>query len=232
MPAFVMGPPARRLSRSHAPAAAHSPNRRRPGLAALVAGVFLAGLLAPVAIAGTSPNGDAAATWPTHWNAYTYADGSPIADPTGDQSPGYADISSGSPSGSLPSVYLASDGTNVFFRFRLADDPAGAGGFKSTAAVIRINVDGSLAAAVGLDGKSPKTDSVYVTDASGDAVVRVYETPFTSPSAGARSRSDGAGGYFLDLQVPIARIAAVSSSAVTGSTPVTLAFGTSQAANL
>jgi hypothetical protein len=135
---------------------------------------ILAMVLAPIVYAGSSPSGDTAVAWPSSWNAYTYADGSAISDPTGDKNPGYADISSGSPSGSLQSVYVASDGLNAFFRFRIGEDPAkpSAGGFESTAYVVQVYVGGTMAAALGLDGKSPSTDYVYVTDAVGDS-----ETP-------------------------------------------------------
>ena len=93
---------------------------------------ILAMVLAPIVYAGSSPGGDVAAAWPSSWTAYTYADGSAIADPTGDKNPGYSDISSGSPSGTLQSVYVASDGSNAFFRFRVGEDPAkpSAGGFE------------------------------------------------------------------------------------------------------
>ena len=194
----------------------------------------LAMLLAPIVYAGTSPNGDSAVAWPSSWNAYTYANGAGIFDPTGDKNPGYADISSGSPSGTLQSVYVASDGSNAFFRFRVGENPdkPTAGGFESTAYVVQVYVGGTMAAALGLDGKSPSTDAVYVTDAVGDSETQIYTTPFTSPSAGARSSSDGSGGFWVDFQVPIARITGVASPAVTGSTLVTLVFGSSQAANL
>ncbi|HEY8632234.1 MAG TPA: hypothetical protein VIL50_03695, partial [Candidatus Limnocylindrales bacterium] len=165
--------------------------------AALVLPV-LAMVLAPIVRAGVSPSGDTAAAWPSSWTAYTYADGSAIADPTGDKNPAYSDISSGSPSGSLQSVYVASDGSNAFFRFRVGDDPAkaSAGGFQSTAYVVQVYVGGTMAAALGLDGKSPSTDVVYVTDATGATVNDIYTTPFTPPSDGARSSSDGSGGFW------------------------------------
>ena len=203
------------------------------GKAALILPV-LAMVLAPIVNAGVSPSGDTAAAWPASWTAYTYASGATISDPTGDKNPGYADISSGSPSGSLPSVYVASDGSNAFFRFRVGEDPSkpSAGGFESTAYVVQVYVGGTMAAALGLDGKSPSSDSVYVTDAVGGSETLIYSTPFTSPSFGARTSADGSGGYWVDFQVPIARITAVASPAVTGTTLVTLVVGSSQAANL
>ncbi len=44
---------------------------------------ILAMVLAPIVYAGSSPNGDTAAAWPSSWTAYTYANGTAISDPTG-----------------------------------------------------------------------------------------------------------------------------------------------------
>jgi hypothetical protein len=91
-------------------------------------------------------------------------------------------------------------------------------------------------ATVGLDGKNPHRDFVYVANADGSAYTEVYATPFNNSggewSAGARGLPDGEGQYFVDFQVPIWRITQRSGGKVTGSTPVQLFFGTSQSANL
>lgn len=191
------------------------------------------------ALAIDSPNGDQAAPWPTTWRAYVLASGQKVSDVIGDVGcgQGYCDVSSGT-SGTLNSVYFNSDGTTAFFRIRLAGDPrkAAAGGFQSTTYLLQIAVNGIARVAVGLDGKNPQRDFVYVANADGTAHTEVYATPFNNAggefSAGARGLSDGEGQYFVDWQVPLARITQRSGGAVTGSTPVQLFFGTSQSANL
>ena len=150
---------------------------------------------------------------------------------------GYCDVSSGT-SGTLNSVYFNSDGTTAFFRIRLAGDPRkpSAGGFQSTTYLLQIAVGGVARVAVGLDGKNPQRDFVYVANADGTADTEVYATPFDNAggesSAGARGLPDGEGQFFVDWQVPLSRITQRSGGAVTGSTPVQLFFGTSQSANL
>ena len=150
---------------------------------------------------------------------------------------GYCDVSSG-PSGNLNSVYFNSDGTNVFFRIRLLGDPrkASAGGFQSTTWMLQIAVNGVARVAVGLDGKNPQRDFVYVATADGTAYTEVYATPFNNAggesSFGARGLPDGSGQYFVDWQVPLSRITQRSGGAITAYTPVQLFFGTSLSANL
>lgn len=191
------------------------------------------------ALAIDSPSGDHAAPWPTTWRAYLLSSGQKVSDVIGDVGcgQGYCDVSSG-PSGTLNSVYFNSDGTTAFFRIRLAGDPrkASAGGFQSTTYLLQIAVNGSARVAVGLDGKNPLRDFVYVANADGTAHTEVYATPFNNAggefSAGARGLPDGEGQYFVDWQVPLSLITQRSGGAVTGSTPVQLFFGTSQSANL
>jgi hypothetical protein len=102
--------------------------------------------------------------------------------------------------------------------------------------MLQIAVGGVARVAVGLDGKNPQRDFVYVANADGTAHTEVYATPFNNAggefSAGARGLPDGEGQYFVDWQVPLSRITQRSGGAVTGSTPVQLFFGTSQSANL
>lgn len=189
-----------------------------------------------IVFGGNSPQGDAAASWPSLFTAYTRADGTQISDPSGDSNPVHTDISTG-PDGSPSSVFVATDGTHIFFRFRMAEEPGDPtrGGFKSTAWSVALGVNGVQTAVVGLDGKSTSLDFVYVSNANGSVVQEVYTYPFTNDgsgqSYGARSSSDGAGAFFLDFQVPISRITAVAPS-ITSSTPVQLFYGTSAAGNL
>jgi hypothetical protein len=190
-------------------------------------------------LAADSPAGDQAAAWPTAWRSYALSSGAAVSDVIGDVGcgQGYCDVSSG-PSGNLSSVYFASDGTNAFFRIRLKGDPRNpsAGGFMSTTYALQIAVNGTSRVTVGLDGKNPHRDFVYVANADGTAHTEVYATPFDGSggqsSAGARGLPDGSGQFFVDWQVPLSRITQRSGGAITGSTPVQLFFGTSQSANL
>ncbi|MEO8639817.1 MAG: hypothetical protein ABI458_07875 [Chloroflexota bacterium] len=196
-------------------------------------------LLASTVLATDSPAGDHAGAWPSSWRAYLLSGGSGVSDVIGDVGcgQGYCDVSSG-PSGNLNSVYFNSNGTDVFFRIRLAGDPqkASAGGFQSTTYMLQIAVNGVARVAVGLDGKNPQRDFVYVANADGTAHTEVYATPFNNAggefSAGARGLPDGSGQYFVDWQVPLSRITERSGGAITAYTPVQLFFGTSQSANL
>jgi hypothetical protein len=208
------------------------------GLGVAAAALALVSFATTSAVAIDSPLGDQAAPWPTSWRAYLLADGSTVRDVIGDVGcgSGYCDVSSGG-SGTLSSVYFTSDGTTVFFRLRMLADPrSSAGGFHSTTWAVQLAVNGVAVATVGLDGKSPQRDFVYVANADGSSYTEIYATPFTNAggelSAGARGVADGTGQWFLDWQVPLWRITQWSGGAVTGSTPVQLFFGTSQAANL
>jgi hypothetical protein len=205
------------------------------GLASLLVTAHLSGALA---LGANSPQGDNAAPWPTSWTAYTTSDGSPIVDAENDQSPAMVDIASNG--GTAPSVYAATDGTNLFFRMRLKGDPrdAGKGGFDNAnwLVLVATAADDTVRGVVGLYGKGNSTDYVYVSNTPGSAVTQVYATPFDSQGAndshGARGLEDGYGQYFVDFQVPLARLAAASGNTITASTPVKLFFGSSIANNL
>jgi hypothetical protein len=205
--------------------------------AAVAAALALLALIAlpSVARAGDSPLGDNAAAWPSSWSPYLASDGTVYRDPDGDQSPGYADLSSGAASGlgSLPSLYLASDGSNIFFRMRIHSNPVDAshGGFESMVYQIGIHIGSVRQAVIGLNGKSSSVDQVYVANDDGSTILSIYEYPFTSPSAGARGLSDGSGYYFVDFQVPIARVTQVDAD-VTASALTQLTISTATANNL
>jgi hypothetical protein len=204
-----------------------------------VAAITMLTLAASTVLAVDSPSGDRAAAWPTVWQTYFLSSGSTVRDVISDVGcgAGYCDVSSGA-TGSSPSVYFASDGTNVFFRLRMLADPrnAAAAGFHSTTWAVQIAVGGVARATVGLNGKSPQRDFVYVANADGSQYTEIYATPFTNAggelSFGARGLADGTGQYLLDFQVPLWRLTQRSGGLITGSTPVQLFFGTSQAANL
>lgn len=219
-------------------------------MAAVVA-LALASVLAaaPVpAMAASSPLGDDAVAFPAEWNAYRFATGGAVYDLTGDENPSGQDLSSGACgtlcTGTANTVSYASDGVNVFFRMRVSADNAdlSKGGLTGGAFLVQIAVGGVVKAVVGVDGKSSSTDYVYVTDSVGGVVKRIYEYPFntvTDDSRGMRFSAAGDGTYFLDFQVPIARITEVSggtpaapSTPVTAATPIQLFYGSSAAANL
>lgn len=215
------------------------PKSSRGSIGALLLATALVCMPVSAALATDSPFGDHAASWPSTWRAYLLSGGTKVSDVIGDVGcgDGYCDVSSGPP-GTLNSVYFASDGTNVFFRIRVLGDPrkASAGGFQSTTWLLQIAVNGTARVAVGLDGKNPLRDFVYVANAEGSAYTEVYATPFNNAggefSAGARGLPDGSGQYFVDWQVPLSRITQRSGGAITAYTPVQLFFGTSQSANL
>ena len=170
------------------------------------------------------------------WYPYTYSNGKAIMDAAGEKgiSPPNSDISSGlaSGTGTLPSVYLNSDGTNVYFRLRVAGNPSDPtkGGF-SSAYMIAIGINGTQQAVVGLDGKSSSTDTVYVTNADGSVTNIIYSSPDGNTKPFGTNITQVGTEYFVDFQVPISCITALVP-AITAATPVQLFYGTSQAANL
>lgn len=172
--------------------------------------VALSGTVTAVGLADTSPGGHDAAPWPTGWTSYTFRDGTPVTDPAGDASPGYTDLVTG-PSGDDGTLLVSFDRENLFFRLRLADDPKRtATDFSSAVWMVALGVNGTFQGAVGLNGKPPaaQTEFVYVIDADGSTVTRVYEDPFTdgptNNSQGVRAiEQDADGNWFLDFQVPL-----------------------------
>ncbi len=184
-------------------------------------------------LAIAEPAEAAAVSWPTAWEPYTFSDGAPILSTGGDVNPGYADLWSGAArgEGSLPTVYYGTDGSNAFFRLRVADDPEATKGgeFSSNVWLVQIAVDGTTVASVGLDAKpAGVNDYVYAIDPLETTTVTPYAPviPDGGQSGGARVVSDGLGGFFVDFQVPIDAITSVSP-ALDASTPVQLFFGSS-----
>jgi len=210
-------------------------------LAALLSQAIPVALVAAPVFAAKDPSSPSftytAAAWPSSWNAYTFANGSTVADPEGEPgiSPNNVDISSDG--GTQPSVYFAYDGTNAFFRLRVLGNPSDSnkGGFDNAFWLVQLATsDNVVHAVVGLNGKPVDTDYVYVSSGDGSNVTTIYQTPF-DPAAnqqGARYSTDGSGQYFVDFQVPMAALYAASGNTVDAATPVHLVFGSSQAANL
>jgi uncharacterized repeat protein (TIGR02543 family) len=214
-------------------------------LVALLAAALLVGTTGLTQSAGAvvSLPGANAGAWPTTWKQYTYADGSRISDLNDDINPASLDMTSGTCAacaGPASSVAYASDGTNVFFRMRMAVDnnDATKGGLAQGTFLVQIaNPAGVVKAVVGVDGKDQTSDTVYVANAVGGTVTDVYGYPFTagSPSSAAMRWipvGDGTGQYFLDFQVPLSAIQTASGGAVTPTTGVRLYYGSSAAANL
>ncbi|HEX5087963.1 MAG TPA: InlB B-repeat-containing protein, partial [Nocardioides sp.] len=225
-----------------------SSRRWRALLTSLIAGVLLLtglGVLASPASATVILAGADAGPWPSAWTQYTYQDGTRISDLNGDQTPTGLDLASGTCApapcaGPESSVAYTSDGTDVFFRMRMAVDnnDASKGGLFQGAFLVQIaNAAGAVKAVVGVNGKDAHNDMVYVADSVGGTVVPVYEFPFSSgsPSSAAMRwipASDGTGQYFLDFQVPLSVLTTVSGGAVTATSKVKLYYGSSAAANL
>lgn len=180
--------------------------------------------------------------WPTNWYAYTDKNNNQILDIAGEVSPSDTDITSGADKGygKLPSVYVGnSDGDTLFLRFRMKANPYDRkGGFLSTAWVVKvikdINGTPTQVATIGLDGKSPSEDYVYVTNGNGSKLKKIFQTDGSGHSVpGTQITPDGNGHYFLDIQVPVSEIAAISDAAdIVEQNKVMLYFGTSKAANL
>jgi len=213
-------------------------------VAALLA---IAAFLIPAQAFGAgSPQGDDAGAWPAGWGKYTKSNGDAIMDVNGDQNPRDSDLSSdcytSGCTGTAPTVLFAADGTNVFFRMRVWGNPADPtkGGIASSAYLVQIarQVNGVdvVSAVVGVNGKPTSTDYVYVANAPGTSVTEIYTTPFDTSggrdSRGVRVVPTGSGDYWLDFQVPLARLTQISGGTITASTPVKLYYGTSEAANL
>ena len=126
--------------------------------ALLLAGM---GVLASPASATVDLPGANAGAWPSSWKQYTYQDGTRISDVNGDQTPSGLDLASGTCApapcaGPESSVAYKSDGTNAFFRMRMAVDnnDATKGGLFQGAFLVQIaNAAGVVKAVVGVDGK-------------------------------------------------------------------------------
>lgn len=219
-------------------------------------------MAATTVIDKTSITGNSSVSWPTTFYPYKKNDGTNIYDPFENYNPGTDIVSDttnvNNVAGNLPSVYVTSDGTTLFFRLRLDSDPRNltAGGFRSSAWLLDIaaateNIDQSNPnygkythrVSIGIDGKSPSEDYVYITDYQGNYVYKLYKTVGTTgnqsvPGTRVTPTGDGTSSYFLDIQIPINLITDLEqnqlglSDPINSSRAVKLYFGTSQAANL
>jgi|GEM_PF-1715661 len=220
----------------------------------LIISVLLLGYMPAPANAGTSVVDHTTlhtpASWPTSFIAYTDADGNVFTDKNGEISPKYADITSG-PNisgknyGSQPSVYMKSDGSNMFFRMRIGKNPIKNSKFLNTNYLVSIGTltvnhnhwDSALV--VGFNGNA-NGSYVYLTK-NGNSITKVYDVTASGSATDANQGaevvpvSDGTGQYFLDFQVPISELAEftdTNGNEFQGTTPIRLFYATSQANNL
>lgn len=194
-------------------------------------------------------NDIAPVAWPADdaFIPYGNEDGEVYKDPGSDVHPVDVDITSGTSRGvgNLPSIYVASvlndDGDRfAAFRMRLKGDPYDRkGGFLSSVWLVQLKSAGEHTVIVGLNGKSPHTDYVYIANAGGTSVQEVYTTSAQLEDGktvvpGTRIVEAENGQYFLDFQVPFEKLNHVLGvdEAVSGSTGFQLFYGTSKAANL
>ncbi|PYI50773.1 hypothetical protein DLM86_27270 [Paenibacillus flagellatus] len=203
----------------------------------------MVGLIAlPAAnVASAAPSVDAyddpiAASWPA-FTAYADRNGNPFYDPANEPgiSPDDVDFTSGAVKGigDKPSFYAAGDGTNLFFRMRMLGDPRDTkGGFLSSVWLVKLYKNGVHKATVGLNGKSPHEDYIYMANAGGSVVKSINKTDSSGENVrGARVTEDDNGDYFLDFQLPISRLAEIDPE-LTPDAIVQFDFATSKAANL
>ncbi|MBH0229758.1 Ig-like domain-containing protein [Halobacillus yeomjeoni] len=186
--------------------------------------------------ATNSPN--TSSTWDSViFIPYAKNNGELIYDPANEPgiSPDEVDFVSGysKGSGDKPSFYIASNGTDMFFRMRLMENPYDRkGGFLSSVWFVQIAENGQHKATVGINGKSPHEDYVYVSNPNGTTVNSIYKTDSSgSHVPGTRVVEAENGQFFLDFQVPISKITEVAPS-ISSDSNIQLFFGTSKAANL
>ncbi|WP_379152324.1 S-layer homology domain-containing protein [Paenibacillus sp. sgz5001063] len=175
--------------------------------------------------------------WPSSFTAYTDSSGKIINDPANEPgiSPDDVDFMSGlsKGAGDLPSFYVAGDGSNLFFRMRLLGDPRDdKGGYLSSVWLVKVSDGTATKAVIGLNGKSPHEDYIYISNNNGSVVHAVNKTDNSGKNVpGTRVTEDSNGDYFLDIQIPVASLTAIDSS-ITSASILKFAFATSKAANL
>lgn len=206
-----------------------------------VALLALGSVVSVPAASATTDDGESTVAWPARWSDYTHVDGTPVAD-VDDDVPSSLDLASGACptcAGPARSVAWASDGSNAFFRVRLATDITDHAGRDVPTDRFLVQIAdrrGEVQAVVGVVG-TDLHPTVYVSDAAGDVVKDVHESamsPRDRTPAGARvvAAADDSGQFLLEFHVPLSVIATVSGDTVTDSTPVKLYYGSSAAADL
>ncbi len=194
---------------------------------------------AQLAIAATAIEAynDPEQAWPASFTPYTDRTGNIYYDRANEPgvSPDDVDFTSGARRGvgNEASFYVAGDGSHLFFRMRLLGDPRDdKGGYLSSVWLVGIAEDGVTKATVGVNGKSPHEDYIYVTNANGSVIEYINKTDSSGTTVpGARVVEDTNGDYFLDFQVPISRLTEIDPD-LTSSSILQFSFATSKAANL
>ncbi|QAA34848.1 tandem-95 repeat protein [Clostridium manihotivorum] len=209
----------------------------------------------------TSITNNQSVAWPSKFYPYSKKDGTYIYDLYEAYNPGTdlvsSDVLTKGQAGTLPSVYVASDGTNIFFRFRLDANPLAptSGGFDTSVWQLVVAAEdinnGSSSygkfvqrVTIGIDGKNPSDDYVYITDGAETNVYKIFKA-ISNGTAGQQVvpgtrivKAEGTEPYFLDFQIPISLItdfeknALGMTSPITGDTPVKLYFGTTRAGSI
>jgi hypothetical protein len=195
------------------------------------------------------------ASWPAagNWVTYTQLNGSvnDLSTSGGDASDGGTGVSPNSldvfngTSGTLPSVYFFFDSTNeaIFFRLRLAGNPAASGGggiLQNGTYNVLIDTDGDgfKEFFVECNGNDDiiyvyygNTNQQNITNGATCAVDGqgiVYNVTMTSGNVRLTDSTSTGGGYLLDFQIPLSALKNCSNvQSVTTSTPIALAFSTS-----
>ncbi|WP_409250888.1 Ig-like domain-containing protein [Bacillus sp. SCS-153A] len=172
-----------------------------------------------------------------NYQPYLKNDGNGFYDPANEPgiSPDDVDFVSGfsKGAGDKASFYVGSDGVNLFFRMRLLDSPYDRkGGFLSSVWFVQLVEQGQHKATVGIYGKSPHEDYIYVANPTASVVNQINSTDASgSIVPGTRIIEAENGQYFLDFQVPISKITEVAPS-ITSNSNVQFFFGTSKSGNL
>ncbi|WP_066055129.1 Ig-like domain-containing protein [Robertmurraya korlensis] len=197
-------------------------------------------LLAPFSNVVSAVSTDTGTPITTQFIPYENSEGQIIFDPTNEPgiSPDEVDFTSGSDGrnevGDKPSFYVYGDSANLYFRMRLLGDPFDRkGGFLSSVWNVDILVDETHRATVGIDGKSPHVDYLFVASPDKENVIQVTKTDSTGMAVPGTSISDAENGHhFLDFKIPISKIKEIIPDLDTSKPNVSFGFSTSKSANL
>ncbi|MGS2779347.1 Ig-like domain-containing protein [Robertmurraya sp. GLU-23] len=202
--------------------------------------VVIALLVTPLSNVVSAVTTDAGTPITTQFIPYENSEGQIMYDPTNEPgiSPDEVDFTSGNDGrnevGDKPSFYVYGDSDNLYFRMRLLGDPYDRkGGFLSSVWNVDILVDESHRATVGIDGKSPHEDYLFVASPDKEKVLKVTTTDSTGSAVPGTSISDAENGhYFLDFKIPISKIKEIIPDLDTSKPNVSFGFNTSKSANL
>ena len=185
---------------------------------------------------GTMCTGWTAGDWVNaSWVGYRYSAGTYIQDGS-DENPTSTDLIFDA-TNAPPSVLVASDGTNAYFRMQVEGDPSGQRGFAQYMWIVEVyNAANVHMCSVGINGmpSGGANDYVFVNSPDGAQHVNVYAPHPTGMRYGAVA---GTTHYYVDFQVPICVLTYVTCTygaslnpqqpAITDNTPIKLSYGTS-----